>query len=200
MPRGPKGEKRPRDVIGTAIMVAKIATGEIIETEDGKDPAAKSMGRRGGKARAASMTPERRQEIARKADPYNQFFPSLLIKHYNDLITIQLYLSDHQGMAQSARAIAAISPERPAEYVTAAACLARAIPLAQADVRMTPAERREVVENYAREAIRMLEAGLARGFSKGEELKTRPEYQPLRRRPDFQRLIDGIEQSKVRNA
>jgi len=67
MPRGPKGEKRPRDVIGTAIMVAKIATGEIIETEDGKDPAAKSMGRRGGKARAASMTPERRQEIARKA-------------------------------------------------------------------------------------------------------------------------------------
>ena len=151
-------------------------------------------------ARACLLRAISCQEIARKADPYNQFFPSLLIKHYNDLITIQLYLSDHQGMAQSARAIAAISPERPAEYVTAAACLARAIPLAQADVRMTPAERREVVENYAREAIRMLEAGLARGFSKGEELKTRPEYQPLRRRPDFQRLIDGIEQSKVRNA
>ena len=29
MPRGPKGEKRPADVIGAAIMVAKIATGEI---------------------------------------------------------------------------------------------------------------------------------------------------------------------------
>jgi hypothetical protein len=29
MPRGPKGEKRPADVIGAAIVIAKIATGEI---------------------------------------------------------------------------------------------------------------------------------------------------------------------------
>jgi hypothetical protein len=31
MPRGPKAEKRPGDVIGAAVMVAKIATGEIAE-------------------------------------------------------------------------------------------------------------------------------------------------------------------------
>lgn len=70
MPKGPKGEKRPGDVIGAAIMVAKIATGEIEEDtgpDDGKDKAAQAMGRRGGKARAATMTPERRAEIARKA-------------------------------------------------------------------------------------------------------------------------------------
>ena len=29
MPRGPKGEKRPADVIGAAIVVGRIATGEI---------------------------------------------------------------------------------------------------------------------------------------------------------------------------
>jgi hypothetical protein len=46
---------------------AKITTGEIEEVDNGKDPAAKSLGRKGGKARAASMTPERRSEIARKA-------------------------------------------------------------------------------------------------------------------------------------
>ena len=33
MPRGPKGEKRPADVIGAATMVAKIATGEIEDTK-----------------------------------------------------------------------------------------------------------------------------------------------------------------------
>jgi hypothetical protein len=42
MPRGPKGEKRPADVIGAAIMVFRIATGEIEEAtpppDDGKDP------------------------------------------------------------------------------------------------------------------------------------------------------------------
>jgi hypothetical protein len=29
MPRGPKGEHRPADAIGNAVMIAKIATGEI---------------------------------------------------------------------------------------------------------------------------------------------------------------------------
>ncbi len=41
MPKGPKGEKRPADVIGTAVMVAKIATGEIEEETDGKEYARK---------------------------------------------------------------------------------------------------------------------------------------------------------------
>jgi hypothetical protein len=29
MPRGPNGEKRPTDAIGNAVMIAKIATGEV---------------------------------------------------------------------------------------------------------------------------------------------------------------------------
>ena len=68
MPKGPKGEKRPADVIGAAVTVAKIATGEIEETtDDGKNKAAVELGRKGGKARAAKMTPEQRSEIARRA-------------------------------------------------------------------------------------------------------------------------------------
>jgi general stress protein YciG len=70
MPKGPQGEKRPADVIGNTVHVMRIATGEIEETaeaDDGKDPAAKALGRKGGKARAEAMPPERRTEIARKA-------------------------------------------------------------------------------------------------------------------------------------
>ena len=68
MPKGPKGEKRPADVIGTAVKVAKIATGEVEEdTDDGKNKAAQALGRLGGKARAEKLTPEQRTEIARKA-------------------------------------------------------------------------------------------------------------------------------------
>ncbi len=72
MPKGPQGQKRPGDVIGAAIMVAKIATGEITESEateadDGKDPAAKALGAKGGKARSAALTKEQRAEIARLA-------------------------------------------------------------------------------------------------------------------------------------
>jgi hypothetical protein len=52
-----------------AVRIAQIATGEIDEDleDDGKDPAAKSLGSRGGKARAKKLTPEQRSEIARKA-------------------------------------------------------------------------------------------------------------------------------------
>ncbi len=69
MPRGPKGEKRPADVVGNAVHVMKILTGEIEETipDDGKDPAAKALGKKGGTARAKAMTPEQRAEIAKKA-------------------------------------------------------------------------------------------------------------------------------------
>ena len=67
MPRGPKGEKRPADVIGAAVKVMKIATGEIEEQidDDGKNKAAVELGRKGGKARAKKLTAEQREEIAR---------------------------------------------------------------------------------------------------------------------------------------
>jgi RNase adaptor protein for sRNA GlmZ degradation len=69
MPRGPKGEKRPADVIGAAVMIGKIATGEIhdLTTEDGKNAAAVALGCMGGKARAEVMSAKRRREIAKKA-------------------------------------------------------------------------------------------------------------------------------------
>jgi hypothetical protein len=66
MPKGPRGEKRPADVIGNAVKVMRIATGE--EQEDiTRANAAATLGKLGGKARAAAMTPERRAEIAKAA-------------------------------------------------------------------------------------------------------------------------------------
>jgi hypothetical protein len=70
MPKGPKGEKRPADVIGNAVHVMRIATGEIEEgapVDDGKDPAAKALGAKGGRRRAEIVSPERRREIAQQA-------------------------------------------------------------------------------------------------------------------------------------
>jgi hypothetical protein len=66
MPRGPRGEKRPADAIGAAIMVAKIATGEI-EDDRGAVPKRAKGGRKGGKARAEALSPDKRSEIARAA-------------------------------------------------------------------------------------------------------------------------------------
>ena len=69
MPKGPQGQKRPADVVGNAVKVMRVATGQEEEEyeDDGKDPAAKALGAKGGKARAAKLTPEQRSGIARKA-------------------------------------------------------------------------------------------------------------------------------------
>jgi hypothetical protein len=69
LPKGPQGQKRPADTVANAIRVAKIATGEIEEDagDSDKDKGAQALGRKGGRARAEKMTPERRAEIARSA-------------------------------------------------------------------------------------------------------------------------------------
>lgn len=68
MPKGPNGQRRPGDVVGAAIMVAKIATGEVEDNATAPDKAHHSAGgKKGGAARAVALTPEQRSEIAKKA-------------------------------------------------------------------------------------------------------------------------------------
>src|SRR2546430_1629531 len=62
MPKGPSGQKRPADTIGCAVMVARIATGEITE-----DLMPLSGRVRSGRARADKLSPKQRTEIAKKA-------------------------------------------------------------------------------------------------------------------------------------
>lgn len=70
MPTGPRGEKRPADVVGCAVMVAKIATGEIeeeLQPEPAHSEARRKAGKQGGKARAEALTPAQRSEMATRA-------------------------------------------------------------------------------------------------------------------------------------
>jgi hypothetical protein len=69
----PDRSRRPRDPNQLGKLVVDIATGEAEDTpaDEGKNPAAVELGRKGGlksgKARANSMTPEQRKEAAQKA-------------------------------------------------------------------------------------------------------------------------------------
>ena len=68
MPKGPQGQKRPADVIGNAVHVMRIATGQEQETgQDPKKELSRKGGLKGGKARAKALTPEQRAEIASAA-------------------------------------------------------------------------------------------------------------------------------------
>jgi hypothetical protein len=67
-----KAPKRPRDFSQAAKLVVDVATGQVEDREptpeeQGKDPAAAALGRKGGAARAARMSPDQRSTIARRA-------------------------------------------------------------------------------------------------------------------------------------
>lgn len=66
MPREPQGQKRPADVIGNAVHIAQIATGEQEETTL-KQPTKRKSGLAGPKARLESTTADERKAIAQKA-------------------------------------------------------------------------------------------------------------------------------------
>ncbi len=71
MPDRSSRPKRPRDINELAAALVQAATEGEPEIEDKRDPHAVALGRKGGlkggKARAAKLTPEQRKEIARKA-------------------------------------------------------------------------------------------------------------------------------------
>lgn len=69
-----KRSPKPRDTNSLAAAIVAQATDpgdHGVDPDEGKDPAAVALGRKGGqkggRARAASMTPEQRSEAARKA-------------------------------------------------------------------------------------------------------------------------------------
>lgn len=66
MPKGPKGEKRPADVIGCAVQVARLSVG--LETEELRELSGRvRSGHAGAKARVRSLSEDRRREIAKSA-------------------------------------------------------------------------------------------------------------------------------------
>lgn len=66
MPKGPRGEKRPADAVGLAVMIGRIAVGDV-EDRLAPKPDRAAIASKGGAARAAKLTPQRRSEIAKTA-------------------------------------------------------------------------------------------------------------------------------------
>ncbi len=67
MPKGPDGQKRPADVIGNAVLIMRIATGQVADPTQKKDKQASERGKIGGTKRAEVLTSKKRKAIASKA-------------------------------------------------------------------------------------------------------------------------------------
>ena len=59
--------KRPRDANQLAALIVGVATGDVDDTPPEKAEGQRKGGLKGGKARAAKLSPEERSAIAKKA-------------------------------------------------------------------------------------------------------------------------------------
>lgn len=68
MPKGPRGEKRPADAVGLAVLVGRIAVGDVEDTAAVDRPEArKAAAKTAAVARARKLTATERSKIASKA-------------------------------------------------------------------------------------------------------------------------------------
>lgn len=67
MPKGPQGEQRPADAVACAVMVGKIAVGDLPNDSTPERDVARQTGQRGGQARAKNLTAAQRRQIAKQA-------------------------------------------------------------------------------------------------------------------------------------
>jgi serine/threonine protein kinase/tetratricopeptide (TPR) repeat protein len=119
---------------------------------------------------------------------------------YVNLINARLRQGDHKAAAHAVptltRAMEDLSKFVPIDeinYVNAAGSLAQCVPLAEADVSLAEAERKELTEAYARRAIALVRKAVTKGFTNAGLLHKDPAFAPLRHREDFKRLVVELE-------
>jgi hypothetical protein len=104
MPKGPQGQKRPGDTVSAAVMVGKIATGDVEETAYAA-PGRKRSGEAGGAARSHKLSSAERKAIANAAagarwkekdmsDKISDPLAGLLFGHERTLVNLKLLRGD----------------------------------------------------------------------------------------------------------
>jgi tetratricopeptide (TPR) repeat protein len=113
---------------------------------------------------------------------------------YHNLAEVLVVSGDHAAAATAARQLASASPPSADHPYNAACFLARCIPLAECDKKLSPEKQRELAQSYAEASIAAIRDALDRGFNNAEKIRTDQAtvLKPIASRPDFRALIQQI--------
>jgi tetratricopeptide (TPR) repeat protein len=121
--------------------------------------------------------------------PQNADYQKLTRAAYAALIETLIRLGEHAGASKAIAEFLAVGAASDSDRFQAASFLARCVPLATAEARLTNSQRDELVAAYSERAIELLRASAKK--EQLEALKNDPRFEPLRSRPDFQALLGG---------
>jgi tetratricopeptide (TPR) repeat protein len=133
------------------------------------------------------------QQRALKINPRNPDYRRFLRNHYQNLAETLLLLGDHSEAAQAASELPRIFPTGWEEYYRSARFLARCIPLAEKDLKLSEPERQTLAQSHAEHAVVLLKAAINQGFRDHKQLNEDVAFDSLRMHQHFRRLVDSLE-------
>jgi hypothetical protein len=135
----------------------------------------------------------RHGRAALKANPRHPFYRQIFRNITVQLTIIWWALGEHAEAAATAGELSRLGWS-PADNACAAACmLSLCVPVAKKDARLPEARRQELARSYGDRAVEMLRQAVAKGYKDAARLGKDPALEPLRSRPDFQKLLKDLE-------
>src|SRR5262249_30058815 len=107
------------------------------------------------------------------------------------------YLGEHAQAATEMESLLAEGKVQPVNLYVFAYSYARCSAAAATDARLSPAERERLADQYGRRAVELLRRAQAAGYFRDPDrlarMKTNRDFDAIRARPDFQRLLVELE-------
>jgi tetratricopeptide (TPR) repeat protein len=137
-------------------------------------------------------------EEALKANPRNSSYRETFRENRNILAATLIDLADHAGAAATAAQVLHAGVDPAKDAYTAATLLARCVPLAEKDSKLSEAKREELSRAYADQAVAALQSAIRNGYKNGVHMKKDKDLDPLRSREDFKKQVADLEKQKPR--
>jgi tetratricopeptide (TPR) repeat protein/predicted Ser/Thr protein kinase len=136
---------------------------------------------------------------ALEAGPSWPYYKEVFRDHRQLLAVLRLQVGDHASAAEAAAELARVAPEPAKDAYNAASFFSRCIMLAEKDRQLSEARRQELAKSYGDQAVQTLRQALAKGYKDIAHLQKDKDLDPLRPRPDFQKLLAGLENGKPKS-
>jgi tetratricopeptide (TPR) repeat protein len=136
------------------------------------------------------------QRAALRVNPQNAIYLEFLSNHYAVLAEVLVRGKQHAAAAQAAVDLAGVRPRNGEDAYDAAGLLVQCMTAAQEDQSLAKPRRDQLSQRYAEQSLNLLREAVKRGFKELERFKKDKELDPLRMRPDFQRLLTELEAKK----
>jgi serine/threonine protein kinase/tetratricopeptide (TPR) repeat protein len=132
-------------------------------------------------------------QAALKARPKDPSFRDFQRDYLVTLAHTRLGLADHVRAATTAAELAAFGFEPPKDTYEAACVVSRCVPLAEKDMSLPEAKRKELAQTYSQQALTLLRQAVKRGFTDAAHMQKDSDLDPLRGREEFKKLLSELE-------